>query len=257
MLVLMIDQSVSMGQPCSYLSESKAVVAAKILNRLIDSIIERYYGGHVRNCCFIVSIGYSIGAAELFSGFLSDLDNSPKRIEKVRKIINDGAGGLVEIDKTIPIWVEPTSDVYEPNMVDAFKLAEGKITEWVTKFPGSPAPIIINISSGQLSSDELQHQQKADELKNIANKITQIKTDDGNTLIFNIAILDTKQDIVFPTKSASESYRDINLKFLSDISSYIPQEYEYRAQYVDIKLDCPAKGIISANYVQELLYLIG
>jgi hypothetical protein len=254
MLVLMIDQSVSMGQPCSNLSESKAVVAAKILNQLIDSIIQKNYSGdHAKDRCFIVAIGYSVGAAELCSGFLSDLDNSPRRMETVKKKISDGTGGLVEFDITISTWVKPISDEHEPNMVDAFKLAESKIKDWVTRFPYSPAPIIINISSGVLSSNEQRFQVKVAEVEDITNRVKSIQTHDGNTLIYNIAMLDTDQEIAFPTKNEIKSFRQVNLRFLSDISSEIPQEYEYLSQRIGVELDCPAKGIVSVNNAHELL----
>lgn len=86
LLIFLIDQSGSMLLPFKDSLDSRTVFATRVVNRVIDSIIQKNYNGdHAKDRCFIVAIGYSVGAQELCSGFLSDLDNSPKRTETVKK----------------------------------------------------------------------------------------------------------------------------------------------------------------------------
>ena len=227
LLIFLIDQSGSMLLPFKDSPDSRTVFSARVVNRVIDSIIQKNYNGdHAKDRCFIVAIGYSVGAKELCSGFLSDLDNSPKRMETVKKKISDGAGVLVEIDKKMPIWVEPIEKDGWTDMASAFRMAKEIIENWVNDKPESPAPVIINISDGVPYYNHKDTTTCANETEEIAKEIMNIKTQDGNVLIFNAEIGQGTTQIILPSSCAEVEAGGAGAKFLYEISSIIPEGYK-------------------------------
>ena len=110
LLIFLVDQSGSMTLPYDQ-NDSRTVFTARVINRVINEIIQKNYNGDKpKNRCFISVIGYNDKIVELASGFLEDLDNAIIRIEKVKKKISDGAGGLIDIDIDMPIWIDPVTE---------------------------------------------------------------------------------------------------------------------------------------------------
>jgi hypothetical protein len=238
-------------------ADSRTVFATRVVNRVIDSIIQKNYNGdHAKDRCFIVAIGYSVGATELCSGFLSDLDESPIRMETVKKKISDGAGGLVEIDKTMPIWVEPTSSNGWTDMAAAFRMAKDIIENWVSDKPDSPAPVIINISDGVPYYDHKDIFQCAQETAAIANEIMNIQTSDGNVLIFNAEIGASSDKIILPSSRDEVKAGGPGAEFLFEISSVIPEGYAGAARKNGLELKQDSKGAVFAADAESLIKLI-
>ncbi len=236
LLIFLIDQSGSMLSPFKDSPDSRTVFATRVVNRVIDSIIQKNYNGdHAKDRCFIVAIGYSVGAKELCSGFLSDLDNSPKRIETIKKKISDGAGGLVEIDKKMPIWVDPIEEDGWTDMAAAFKMAKEVIENWVKDKPESPAPVIINISDGVPYYSHKDTDECAKETEAIAKEIMSINTPDGNVLIFNAEIGQSTKQIILPNSVDEVKTGGNGAEFLYEISSVIPDGYEGAADKNGLK----------------------
>lgn len=257
LLIFLIDQSGSMLLPFKDSSDSRTVFATRVVNRVIDSIIQKNYNGdHAKDRCFIVAIGYSVGAKELCSGFLSDLDNSPKRMETVKKKISDGAGGLVEIDKTMPIWVEPIDKDGWTDMTAAFKMAKQIIEEWVKDKPESPAPVIINVSDGIPYYNNKGTAECAQETASIAQEIMDIKTSDGNVLIFNAEIGEGKTQIILPNQMEEVKSGGEGAQFLYEISSVIPDGYQAAAIKNGLELKDGSKGAVFAADAENLIKLI-
>jgi hypothetical protein len=257
LLVFLIDESGSMLSQFKDSNDSRTVFATRVVNRVIDSIIQKNYNGDRANDrCFIVAIGYSIGAKELCSGFLSDLDQSPKRMETVKKKISDGAGGLVEIDKTMPIWVEPTTTDGWTDMAAAFKMAKEIIENWVKDKPDSPAPVIINVSDGIPYYNHKGTAECAQETAAIAKEIMDIQTSDGNVLIFNAEIGATGNQIILPTSKDEVKAGGEGAEFLFDISSVIPDGYAGAALKNGLELKENSKGAVFAADAENLIKLI-
>ena len=108
LLVILIDQSGSMLLPMESPNEkeTRTTFATKAVNRVIDTIIQKNFDGKApKNRCFISVIGYNHKVKDLIAGYLKDLDENPIRVDKVKQKISDGAGGILEIDKSMPIWV--------------------------------------------------------------------------------------------------------------------------------------------------------
>jgi hypothetical protein len=257
LLVFLIDQSGSMLMPFKDSPDTRTVFATRVVNRVIDSIIQKNYNGdHAKDRCFIVAIGYSVGATELCSGFLSDLDNSPKRMETVKKKISDGAGGLVEIEKTMPIWVEPITKDGWTDMAAAFKMAKEIIENWVNDKPDSPAPVIINVSDGIPYYNHKDTAECAQETAAIAKEIMDIQTSDGNVLIFNAEIGASGNQIILPTSKDEVKAGGEGAEFLFEISSVIPDGYAGAALKNGLELKENSKGAVFAADAENLIKLI-
>lgn len=257
LLIFLIDQSGSMLLPFKDSTDTRTVFATRVVNRVIDSIIQKNYNGdHAKDRCFIVAIGYSVGAKELCSGFLSSLDESPKRMETVKKKISDGAGGLVEIDKTMPIWVDPIDKDGWTDMAAAFKMAKQIIEEWVKDKPESPAPVIINVSDGVPYYNHKSSQECAQETAAIAQEIMNIKTSDGDVLIFNAEIGEGSTQIILPNSVEEVQAGGEGAKFLYEISSVIPEGYKGAAVKNGLELKDGSKGAVFAADAENLIKLI-
>lgn len=257
LLIFLIDQSGSMLLPFKDSNETRTVFATRVVNRVIDSIIQKNYNGdHAKDRCFIVAIGYSVGATELCSGFLSDLDNTPKRMESVKKKISDGAGGLVEIDKKMPIWVDPIEKDGWTDMAAAFKIAKEIIEKWVDDKPESPAPVIINVSDGVPYYNHKDTNECATETSRLAKEIMDIKTPDGNVLIFNAEIGGGNKEIILPNSIDEVRAGGEGAQFLYEISSIIPDGYHGAAIKNGLELKENSRGAVFAVGTEYLIKLI-
>lgn len=257
LLIFLIDQSGSMLLPFKDSFDTRTVFATRVVNRVIDSIIQKNYNGdHAKDRCFIVAIGYSVGAKELCSGFLSDLDKSPKRIEKVKKRISDGAGGLVEIDKDMPIWIDPIDKDGWTDMAAAFKMAKQVVEEWVKDKPDSPAPIVINVSDGIPYYNHKSTSDCIQETAAIAQEIMNMNTSDGNVLIFNAEIGEGKMQIILPSSDDEVKAGGEGAQFLYEISSVIPEGYRGAAEKNGLELKEGSKGAVFGADAEHLIKLI-
>jgi hypothetical protein len=257
LLVFLIDQSGSMLMPFKDSPDTRTVFATRVVNRVINSIIQKNYNGdHAKDRCFIVAIGYSVGTTELCSGFLSELDEKPKRMEAVKKKISDGAGGLVEIDNTMPIWVEPITKDGWTDMAAAFKMAKEIIEQWIKDNPDSPAPVIINVSDGVPYYNHKDTAECAQETAAIAKEIMDIQTSDGNVLIFNAEIGASGNQIILPTSKDEVKAGGEGAEFLFEISSVIPDGYADAALKNGLELRENSKGAVFAADAENLIKLI-
>ena len=148
--------------------------SVKVINCLIDQHIELNFDGiSPKNRCFIAVIGYNHNVKELCSGWLRDLDASPLRYEKNKKMISDGTGGIVEIEATNPVWVEPSSHKASSNyFTDAIIIARKIAEDWVREY--ALPPIVLDCSSICCTKYAIE------EIKSMKS----ISAEDGKTLFF-------------------------------------------------------------------------
>ena len=84
--------------------------SVKIVNDVIDSLIQiNFDGAFPKNRCYIIVLGYNKEAKQLCTGWLRNLDESPKRIIPVIKNIHDGAGKFIDVEIKQPIWVDSST----------------------------------------------------------------------------------------------------------------------------------------------------
>ncbi len=254
LLIILIDQSGSMLSPYEG-NDSKTVFATKAVNRVIDTIIQKNFDGESpKNRCFISVIGYNHDIKELNSGYLKDLDANPVRVETIKKKVPDGAGGLVDVEYPMPIWVEPIDSDGATNMKGAFEMAKAIIEKWIHDKPNNPAPVIINISDGVPYYDGKNVNDCMNETIEVANQIKNLSVEDGNVLIFNAMIRKAGCNQVFP--NSLELCPNEESKFLFSISSDVPEAYKAIAKAKELPVKEGSKGCIVEADGEELINLI-
>jgi len=250
-----MDQSGSMLQP--FEGESRTSFASKVINRVINEIIQKNFNGDKpKNRCFISVIGYNHNVQELCSGYLSDLYANPIRVETAKKKIPDGAGGLVEIETKMPVWIEPITQDGATNMKGAFLMAKQLVEQWIIDKPNNPAPIIINISDGIPYYDGRPVNECMQETIQIVQDIMALGNKDGNVLIFNAEIGNSTTRVVFPGNNEEIQAAGPGAEFLYNITSVIPAGFSDAARKNELELKSNARGcIFNANGV-DLINLV-
>lgn len=256
LLIILIDKSGSMTLPYEG-NDSRTVFATRVINRVINDIIKKNFNGsEPKNRCFISVISYCKEVKDECSGYLKDLYNNPKRIDTVKKKISDGAGGLIETEIKMPIWVEPTDKDTWTDMRGAFQMAKKLVEDWIADKPENPAPVIINISDGIPYYDYKLEQECMDETKSIAHEIMNISNADGHVLIFNAEISDGGKEIITPSDISEVSNAGDGAQFLYDISSVIPTGYMDAAKKNELPVKDGSKGCVFHADAEYLIKLI-
>ena len=255
LLIILLDQSGSMMD--SYEGTTRTKFASLVVNKVIDNIIQKNFDGdEPKNRCFISVIGYDNNVKELCSGWLKDLAASPLRNEKLKKKIPDGAGGILEIDDELPVWVEPIERNGATNMLGAFQLAKDLVEKWVLdpEHTDWPAPVIINISDGVPYYDGKDPHDCMRETVALANEIKALSNNDGNVLIFNAQIDKSNGTVVFPSEKTAVSQEEA--QFLYDITSEVPASYKAAAAKNELPTSDGSRGCIFGADGVQLIQLI-
>lgn len=257
LLIFLIDQSGSMTLQFSDTPDTRTVFASRVINRVINDIIQRNFNGtEPKNRCFISVIGYGGDVKTICSGYLKDLYMNPKRVDTIKKKISDGAGGLVETDFKMPIWVDPIDEDTCTDMKGAFEAAKKLSEEWIKDKPDNPAPVIINISDGIPYYDCKSTEICMKETEDVANEIMQLSNEDGNVLIFNVEIGGNTYKILTPNSEAEMNVAGEPAKFLFRISSEIPDGYKDAAEKNELPIKQGSKGCIFNADAEYLIKFI-
>ena len=149
--------------------------SVKLVNHIIEIIIAKNYdGSYPKNRFFITVIGYNKETNVLLSGYLREIDENPLSIKSEMVKIPDGAGGVVQVERKRPIWIEPQN--CNPNIENypqAICLAEELSQKWLA---GEKilAPIVIDCSNEAHVEYAVA---EIEQLKEVTSK-------DGQTLFF-------------------------------------------------------------------------
>lgn len=258
-IIFLVDQSGSMGE--SYTDgKNKAEFTALVINRTInDLIFTNSAGDKIKDRVFISIIGYGgqggNSVDDIRSDYLSAFADSPLRTEKVKKKVSDGAGGLVEIEEEMAIYLEPTCprNGLTP-MGEALDFAKQLIEGWISKKPDNPAPVIINVSDG-MPYTGIGANDDSEKAINVANSIMNINTNDGNPIIFNVHLghppfNETKFE------SNENNISDEQGKLLFKISSKVPETYREAARKHEFVTSEDSRGFISNSKPENLIKFI-
>lgn len=252
LLVIMVDQSGSMTLDYEG-GDTRSEFAAKAVNRVINTLIQKNFDGKApKDRCYVAVIGYDAEVKVLASGFLKELESSPKRIANVTKKVSNGEGGIIEVDTKMPIWIEPIYEDSCTNMMGAFAVVNDLVANWIKDKPNYPAPVVINISDG-LPYDGREIEECMYETINIVNKLKEQSTSDGKVQIFN-AMIGEGNKVVFP-KSTTE-LDSVEAQFLYEISTEIPEAYKGAAEKNELKFEMGARGAIYNADAEHLIKLI-
>lgn len=208
LFVFLLDQSGSMsgqfGGQTSGISKANGVADA--INRMLSNLVIRCSQGEtVRDYFHISILGYGAQSGQVAPALIgalagkevvtiSEIGNSPARIEDRILKQPDGAGGVIDMPVKFPIWFEPVSGSDTP-MAKAISEAHRIVKNWIAQHKDAFPPIIINLTDGESTdSDPLSP----------AKDLTSLETSDGNVLLFNCHISSVvSAPILFPESDSS------------------------------------------------------
>jgi len=222
----------------------KARFVADALNKVIQSlVVSASKDVDVRRYYQIGVLGYGFGVTSLLGGdlqgqdlaWIDDIYKNPLRIEERIKKESDGAGGVIEVTRKFPVWVDPVSRGQTP-MCAALERAISILIPWVEEHPQSYPPTVINLTDGE--SNDGDPRIPAETLKSLA-------TADGNTILLTVHASSNQfaQQIFFPYSDADLPDRASRKMF--EMSSSLPVQMCRTAQeLLGIDLSESAKGLV-------------
>ncbi|MBZ0186794.1 MAG: hypothetical protein K8F91_11145 [Candidatus Obscuribacterales bacterium] len=222
--VFLIDQSGSMQDPFGSVTgtKTKAMGVADAINRLLQNLVIKCTKSEgIRDYYHVSVIGYGgKGVAPAFTGALkgkelvkiSEIGNSPARLEERRRSVEDGQGGMTEQTFKFPVWFDPIAYGGTP-MNAAFQRCTSITVKWLAEHPNCFPPIVINITDGE-STDGDPFQAAYD--------LMTLSSADGDVLLFNLHISSSNhKPIEFPDSEAV--LPDPHAKLLFSMSSALPE----------------------------------
>ncbi len=188
--LFLIDQSGSMtgalgGQP----DLRKMDGAADAVNRILDAVSQRCSQGmDIRDYSHIGVIAYSsdnAGRPKLETALPGTTPEQPflaisqvvdaAEVEERQVKESDGAGGVVEVTRKFPVWLQPMASYGTP-MCEALSAASKALQDWTAQHPDSYPPMLINVTDGDATDGNPE---------SLAQEIMGVQTNDGNVLVYN------------------------------------------------------------------------
>jgi hypothetical protein len=249
--LFLVDQSGSMGDPAPPAvggeapvggTRPKAQSVADALNRLLQNLVIKCAKSEgVRDYYQVGVIGYGASVGPALGGPLagrelvpiSEIADSPARVEERTRKVEDGAGGLVDQTVKFPIWFDPVANGGTP-MCQALRQAESILGTWVAEHPLGFPPIVINITDGESTDGDPTE---------VAERIKGLSTGDGACLLFNLHVSSqTATPVQFP--NGGDALPDQHARLLFDMSSQLPDFMLGFARDEGIAAPPEAKGFV-------------
>lgn len=254
-LLFLVDQSKSMdgpfgGQP----GKKKSEGVADAINRLLQNLVLKCAKAEgVRDYFHVGVIGYGHEVSPQLAGTTADqplvpisvVANNPLRLEQRKRMVDDGAGGLVEQSFRFPVWFEPISGGKTP-MNGAVTLARSIVADFIATYPDCFPPLIINLTDGKPT--DLNPLDAAVELKSM-------KSTDGNVLMFNAHLSSSPAPpVCFPGDETGLA--DKYARLLFRMSSILPPKLMSAARDEGYAINGPARGFVfNADLVSVIRFL--
>ena len=232
-IVILVDQSWSMSEDWG--TGTKAERASLAVNRILEElIIAGRAGDTIKDRCHVSVIGYGERVERVVDGMISEVASSVIEFKKIKKSIPDGAGGIVEVEIEMPVWVQPVANNGTP-MHEAFERAAEIVQRWCDDNPDNFPPTVINITDGAATQPDLT--------ADAARKVMNLHTTDGNVLVFNIHIAYNTHQVILPN-SPDQLVSDNLAEFLFSLSSVLPNPLREMANEVGLPADSDARCFI-------------
>lgn len=139
----------------------------------------------------------------------TDLADGALRVEEVTEQVSNGIGGLIEVTRKRPIFVD-LEPAEVAAVVPAFQAAGELVGDWCGRHPGSPAaPIVLHLTRGRLDPDQLQQ---------AADRLRQVSAAAGNLLLYHLVVTESPhRSLAYPGRP--EEIEDPILLKLWELSS--------------------------------------
>jgi hypothetical protein len=239
--LFVIDQSESMEDPIAG-GRPKAEFVADVLNKTLYTLVTNCSKADgIRRYFDVGALSYSgDGVANGFRGNghdiicpITDVAETPLRVEERMRKADDGAGGIIEQKTKFPIWFEPKSVGRTPMREGLMRAAE-VIAEWCDAHPDSYPPTILHVTDGESTDGDPQE---------IADGLRKLHTGDGEALLFNIHVsTQGAQEIVFARDEGRLA--DDYSKMLFRMSSRLPDHLARHAGDKGYAMADGARGFI-------------
>ena len=260
--LFLIDQSGSMagamaGQP----GQRKMDQAAAAVNHTLDTLAQRCSQGmDIRDYFDIGVLGYNTdntGRPIITSGFENTSPQQPflpiSQVVDAADVVemqvkeSDGAGGLVEVTRRMPVWLQPHAQYATP-MCAALETAINALEGWIALHPDSFPPIVINVSDGA-ASDGSPGQ--------LAQQVMELQTSDGNVLMFNVHLSEVAAvPLQYPSGIEGLPEGDEYASMMFRMSSVLPESSRAQAATLDLPVDQNSRGyVFNADLVALVQFL--
>jgi hypothetical protein len=236
------------------LNKRKADGVADAINRLLQNLVIKCAKSEgVRDYYHVGVIGYGTSVSSAFTGSLvgrdlspiSQIANSPARIEERTKKVDDGAGGLIDQTIKFPIWFDPVANGGTP-MCQALAQAKTIVQNWISQHPSCFPPIVINITDGEATDGNPS---------DAANEIMGLASSDGNVLLFNVHLSSQRANpIEFPDNDTG--LPDEFARLLFNMSSILPTHIQNAAKQEGYNITETSRGFVfNADIVSVIRFL--
>lgn len=244
LFIILVDQSGSMEE--GYGSSNKAEFAALAVNRTIYELIASCRGGEkIKDRCHLTVIGYGERTELLVSGRPSQIEIPPHGTVSVMRKVSDGAGGLLDLEMKLGVWVQPKFANGTP-MEQALVLAADLVEAWTRDNPDNFPPVVINISDGAPNDEAAT--------RAAAQRLAGYGTSDGRVLIYNCHIGTGSTEVTLP--ASDHGLPDANARLLYEISSVIPEPLLPLAENAGLKPQPGARGLMVNASPEALIKLL-
>ncbi len=216
--LFVIDRSGSMNDPMPNMGKNKAEAVADAINRLLQNLVIKCAKSEgVRDYYHIGVLGYGGKVAPAFEGALagrelvpiSEIANTPARIEERTKKVDDGAGGLVDQTVKFPIWFDAVGDNGTP-MCKALDTAHGILAGFLAQHPDCFPPVVIHITDGESTDGDPA---------GAMNRLKELTSSDGNALLFNLHLSSNPNAVPVTFPSTPDTLPDQYAKLLFEGAS--------------------------------------
>ena len=259
--LFLIDQSGSMsgalgGQPGLRRMDG----AADAVNKILDAISQRCSQGmDIRDYFDIGVITYTTdeaGNPDVASVLPeTSLEQPFLKVSHVAEVAEmeerqvkepDGAGGIVEVTRKVPVWLRPTASYGTP-MCEALSSALKAIQDWTSQHPDSYPPMVINISDGDATDGNPEP---------VAHEIMASGTNDGNVLLYNAHLSEMSAMPVQYLAQDSDLPQDEYAARMFRMSSVFPDQVREMAAGMDLPVTEGSRGyVFNADMVALVQFL--
>ena len=258
--LFLIDQSASMimalaGQP----GQRKMDRAAEAINGILNAVSLRCSQGmEIRDYFHIGVISYntdSAGRATVKSALAGTTPDQPfllvsqvvdlAEVEDRQVREPDGAGGLVEVTRKVPVWFRPSAEYGTP-MCEALGIASRCLQSWINNYPDAFPPIVINITDGAATDGNPE---------SLAGEIMSLATTDGNVLVFNVHLSEVAaMPVQYPDRE--DGLPDDLAKRLFRMSSVLPESSRNLAATLDLAVSEDSRGFVFNSDMAALVQFL-
>jgi hypothetical protein len=254
-LLFLVDRSTSMDEPFGgQPAKKKADGVADAINRLLQNLVLKCAKAEgVRDYFHIGVLGYGTEVEAALAGTtldqplvaISEIANSPLRVEERQRMTDDGAGGVIEQHVRFPVWFEPVADG-KTAMNAALTLARTVVADFIACYPDCFPPLVLNLTDGKPTDENPL---------NAAMSLKALKSSDGNVLVFNAHISSSSAEpVAYPGEE--EGLPDKYAKLLFRMSSILPPGLMRAAAEEGYTIRGAARGFVfNADLVSVIRFL--